>query len=135
MKNLRLYVSLLFLLPLFSVDSGEINTTLFGKLAIKGYDPVSYFTQSLPMKGKKAYQLEWKGAMWRFSTKENLHAYKTSPEKYAPQYGGYCAWAVSQGKTADVDPKQWTVENEKLYLNYNADVQKKWLLDKTILIQ
>jgi YHS domain-containing protein len=135
MKNLCLYLSLLCLFPLFSVGAKEINSTFFGKLSLKGYDPVSYFTQSKPMKGKKDFEVEWKGATWRFSTEEHRSAFEKSPETYAPQYGGYCAWAVSQGDTAPIDPKQWTIEKGKLYLNYNAEIQKKWLQDKAAFIR
>jgi len=70
------------------------------------------------------------GAQWRFANQANLDAFKAEPEKYAPAYGGYCAWAVSQGNTAKGDPKQWTVHEGKLYLNYNAKILKQWRADK-----
>lgn len=107
-----------------------INTTWIGNLAIEGYDTVAYFTQNQPVEGKKEFQLEWHGANWRFSSMEHLELFKADPEKYAPQYGGYCAWAVSKNATADIDPTQFTVLNGKLYLNYNATVQSKWLPEK-----
>ncbi|WP_237487070.1 YHS domain-containing (seleno)protein [Vibrio hippocampi] len=105
-----------------------VYSDFFGH-AIKGYDPVAYFTQSKPVKGDSDYQYQWNGANWRFSSEQNLQAFKAEPEKYAPQYGGYCAWAVSQGYTAKIDPDAWSIENGKLYLNYNRSVQKKWLQD------
>lgn len=107
-----------------------INTTWIGKLAIEGYDPVAYFTESKPVKGSKDYEWRWMEANWRFSSAENLEIFKLQPEKYAPQYGGYCAWAVSNGGTAGIDPDQFTVYDDKLYLNYNAKIQEKWLADR-----
>jgi YHS domain-containing protein len=96
------------------------------KLIIKGYDPVAYFTTGKPIKGLKDFEHQWMGATYRFFSKENLELFKKAPEKYAPQYGGYCAYAVSQGYTAPVDPEAWDIVNGKLYLNYNKSVQKKW---------
>ena len=102
-----------------------VNSTLFG-VAIKGYDPVAYFTDSKPVEGSSDFTFEWNGAKWRFVNAEHLAAFKAAPEKYAPQYGGYCAWAVSQGYTAGIDPAAWKIVEGKLYLNYSTDVQKKW---------
>ncbi|MGH7601213.1 MAG: YHS domain-containing (seleno)protein [bacterium] len=96
------------------------------KLIIKGYDPVAYFTTGKPIKGQKDFEHQWMGATFRFSSKENLGLFKKAPEKYAPQYGGYCAYAVSQGYTAPVDPQAWDIVSGKLYLNYSKSVQKKW---------
>jgi YHS domain-containing protein len=96
------------------------------KLSIKGYDPVTYFTAGKAVKGHKDLEHQWMGVTFRFSSKENLELFKTAPEKYAPQYGGYCAYAVSQGYTAPVDPEAWDIVSGKLYLNYSKSVQKKW---------
>ena len=103
-----------------------INATLFGSKAIKGYDAVAYFTEGKPVKGAKQFTYEWKGATWFFANAENLAAFMDNPEHFAPQYGGYCAWAVSQGNTADIDPEAWKIVDGKLYLNYDADIQAKW---------
>jgi len=130
--------SLLFLLSALSFApawSQDVNTTRFGNVAIKGYDPVAYFKESKPVKGSKDFQHEWNGAVWRFASWEHLEAFKASPETYAPQYGGYCAWAVSQGSKANIDPTQWTVVDGKLYLNYNKKIQKRWLTDRDNLIE
>jgi len=105
-----------------------VNATLFG-VAIKGYDAVAYFTDSKPVEGNSDFTFEWNGAKWRFANAEHLTAFKAAPEKYTPQYGGYCAWAVSQGYTAGIDPAAWKIVEGKLYLNYNTDVQKKWSND------
>jgi YHS domain-containing protein len=106
-----------------------INVGLFGRTAIDGYDPVAYFVEGRPLKGAREFTHEWRGATFRFANARNLEAFRGAPEKYAPQYGGYCAWAVSQGYTADIDPDAWKIVGGKLYLNYNRDVQRKWETD------
>jgi YHS domain-containing protein len=103
-----------------------IYTALFSKTAVGGYDTVAYFTEKKPVKGDSKFGVTYKGAEWRFVNAENRDKFLSSPERYAPQYGGYCAWAVSQGYTASGDPQRWKIVNDKLYLNYDADVQKKW---------
>ncbi|RPI34095.1 MAG: YHS domain protein [Nitrospiraceae bacterium] len=103
----------------------RVNATPEG-VAIKGYDPVAYFTEQKPVAGSAEFEYIWNGSKWRFATAEHRDHFKADPEKYTPQYGGYCAYAVSQGKTADIDPEAWTVLNGKLYLNLNKDVQRLW---------
>jgi YHS domain-containing protein len=99
--------------------------------AINGYDSVAYFTKNAPVKGLDAHTYEWKGAKWKFSSDENLQLFKGNPDKYAPQYGGYCAYGVATDSLVKVDPDQFTIHEGKLYLNYDASVQKDWLKDKT----
>jgi YHS domain-containing protein len=98
-------------------------------VAVGGYDPVAYFTEKKPVKGSTEFTLEHDGATWRFASAANRDAFKVEPAKYAPQYGGYCAWAVASGYTAKGDPEAWTVTNGKLYLNYNKTVRKTWEQD------
>ncbi len=107
----------------------EIYTGLLSSTAVGGYDPVAYFTDGKPVEGRKEFTYSWKGATWRFANQKNLDAFKAAPEKYAPQYGGYCAWAVSRGYTAKGDPKHWRVVDGRLYLNYDARVQQDWERD------
>lgn len=114
-------------LPAMAAEDPVFSTLLGG--AIRGYDPVAYFTQGRPVQGERAYQSDWNGATWRFSNAENKALFDADPEAYAPQYGGYCAWAVAQGYTASIDPDQWSVVNGKLYLNYSASVQAMWQQD------
>lgn len=95
-------------------------------VAIDGTDPVAYFTEGRPVEGSSDYEVEWHGATWRFASPENKAAFEAAPEKYAPQYGGYCAWAVAQGYTASTDPDAWKIVDGKLYLNYSANIQKRW---------
>lgn len=97
--------------------------------AINGYDTVAYFTQGKPVKGLDQLSTEWMGARWKFSTAANLALFKAEPEKYAPQFGGYCAYGVTQGYLVKVAPEQFTVRDGKLYLNYDAEVQAKWAQD------
>ena len=106
-----------------------VNRTTFGGVAIDGWDPVAYFTDGKPVEGSKAYSFDWNGATWRFASAAHRDLFAQAPEKYAPQYGGYCAWAVSQGYTADIDPEAWTIDHGRLFLNYSLDVQKKWAAD------
>jgi YHS domain-containing protein len=100
-----------------------------GGLALKGYDPVAYFNDGKAVEGSDQFAEEWNGAKWRFASAENRDAFASDPEKYAPQFGGYCAWAVSHGYTAKGDPNAWKVVDGKLYLNYNQDVKAKWEQD------
>jgi len=97
--------------------------------AINGYDTVAYFTDNKPVKGQDTLVTEWMGAKWKFATQAHLDLFKANPEKYAPQYGGYCAYGVTQDYLVKVEPEQFTVLDGKLYLNYDAGVQSKWLKD------
>ena len=105
-----------------------INTTFTG-VAIKGYDPVAYFSAGKPIKGSRDFIYDWNGAEWRFESAANRDLFKSDPVKYAPQYGGYCAWAVSRGYTAGIDPDAWKIVNNRLYLNYSLKVQEQWSAD------
>lgn len=112
-----------------------IYTGTFSNKAIGGYDTVAYFTEGKPVKGSSDFTTEYKGAKWQFSNAANLAKFKASPTQYAPQYGGYCAWAASQGSLAKGDPKVWNIVDGKLYLNYNKDVEAKWLPNKDEFIK
>ncbi len=106
-----------------------INKSLIGGIAIKGYDPVAYFTLSQPARGKKEHAFEWQGAVWQFASAENRSLFAADPERYAPQFGGYCAYGVARGYTVGIDPEAWAVRDGKLYLNYGHELQEKWLAD------
>ncbi len=106
-----------------------VNQSLLGGVAIDGFDPVAYFTDGRPVEGSKAYTFEWRGATWRFASAAHRDLFAAAPEKYAPQYGGYCAWAVSNGYTADTDPEAWSIVDGRLYLNYSLEVRAKWEQD------
>jgi len=115
--------------PCTFAKSDPIYTTFFSPAAVGGYDPVAYFTEGKPVEGDTKFTFEYKGAEFRFSSKEHLAAFKADPEKYTPRYGGYCAWAVGQGHLAKGDPKYWRIVDGKLYLNFDEKVQKTWESD------
>lgn len=106
-----------------------------GGKAIKGYDPVAFFTESKPVKGADSLSYQWKQATWLFASRKNLEAFKSDPDKYAPQYGGYCAYGLSQGHKAPTQTDTWTVVNDKLYFNYNSKVKELWVKDQQSLIK
>lgn len=95
-------------------------------VAIRGYDPVAYFEMGKAMVGKPEHEAEYRGAKFRFVSASHKQSFEANPEKFAPQYGGYCAWAVGHNYTAPVDPEAWKIVDGKLYLNYNKDVQRMW---------
>ncbi|MBX9926075.1 MAG: hypothetical protein K2Y05_06935 [Hyphomicrobiaceae bacterium] len=103
----------------------SISTTR-DNVAVSGYDPVAYFVSAQPVKGSADITASHGGATWRFATEANRTAFLANPAKYVPQYGGYCAWAVSQGYTAPSDPNAWKIVDGKLYLNYNRSVGRDW---------
>ena len=106
-----------------------VNASYLGGVAIEGTDPVAYFTDGKAVKGSSEYKHRWNGAEWRFKNAANRDAFAADPQKFAPQFGGYCAWAVSQGYTASIDPEAWTVHRGRLYLNYSKSVQAQWSQD------
>jgi hypothetical protein len=98
-------------------------------IAIKGYDAVAYFTVSKPVKGKKDIKATWQGATWLFTRVENRDTFLKNPEKYAPRYGGYCAYGVAEGGLFNIAPDAWTVYEGSLYLNQSKRVRELWLQD------
>ena len=132
LSRVLLGAAILIALPAYAVEA--INSTYFGNLAIEGYDPVAYFTENRPVEGKKDFEHEWMGANWRFSSAANLSKFKDNPEQYAPLYGGYCAYAVSQNMTASIDPEQFTIHKGKLYLNYSKKIKTRWLANRDVYI-
>lgn len=113
-----------------AVAEDRIYTGLFNNTAVGGYDTVSFFDPSGPVKGKKDISIEHLGALWLFVDRENRDLFLGNPEKYAPRYGGFCAWAVAEKKSrAPGNPKYWRIVDGKLYLNYSESVQEQWLED------
>lgn len=100
-------------------------------LAIRGYDPVAYFTVGAPTEGSSNHEYDWNGVTWRFSSAAHKELFVSNPETYAPQYGGYCAKALSEGNMASTVPEAWDIVEGKLYLNYSLDVQRQWKGDVT----
>jgi YHS domain-containing protein len=116
-------------------DKAPIWSSIGSNVAIRGYDPVAYFTLGRPTQGEATFKATYQGAEFRFATAANRAAFIANPARYAPQYGGYCAWAVSQGYTAGIDPTAWAIVDGKLYLNYNRTIQTRWQGDRANLIQ
>jgi len=112
-----------------------VYTGLLSNTGAGGYDTVSYFEAEKPVKGSSDFTTQYRGATWRFASAENLARFKDNPDRYAPAYGGYCAWAVSQGYLAKGDPKHWSIKQGKLYLNYNQPVQDTWLQSPEAFVQ
>jgi len=103
--------------------------------AIDGYDPVAFFTMSKPVMGRDSLMLQWNGAAWYFANRADLEAFKATPEKYAPQYGGYCAYGTAQGHKAPTQVDTWSVVDGKLYFNYNQKVKTAWVKDQPAMIK
>ena len=106
-----------------------VNTDTSG-LALKGYDPVAYFVDGKAVPGLPALQYEWNGATWRFANAANRERFIKDPAAFAPQFGGYCAWAVRRNYTADTDPDAFDIVDGRLYLNYSKLVQLSWKVNR-----
>ena len=117
-------LALLLVLPLAIAGKAPVFSTDEG--AIRGYDPVAYFTLGAPTPGSEQFSATWQGATYRFASADNLARFKVDPAAYAPQYGGYCAYAVSKGATATTVPEAWTIVDGKLYLNYSLGIKQRW---------
>ena len=116
-RSLLITLALIFTFVITAAAKPPVNIDKKG-VAIEGYDPVAYFTMSKPVKGSPAFTHEWDGATWQFSNAEHRDLFKANPQKYAPQYGGYCAYGVSKGHKADILPANWSIVDGKLYLNH-----------------
>jgi YHS domain-containing protein len=117
--------------PAFAYDPNstrDINVDANG-LALKGIDPVAYFSAAAATPGKAEFKAQHQGATYWFATAANRDAFVANPDKYAPAFGGFCAMGVAMQKKLDVDPNAWRVVDGRLYLNVNKDVQKRWLDD------
>jgi YHS domain-containing protein len=105
------------------------------RVAAGGYDVTAYFLEGRPVRGKATFQTRYKGATWRFASADALARFKADPAAYEPRFGGYCAWAVSQGYLAPGDPRQWKIVDGKLYLNFNARAKELWEADQADAIK
>ena len=112
-----------------AADQPATYTAPFSNVGASGYDVVAYFTDGRPVRGAQQFRTTHNGTEYRFASAEHLALFQAAPARYLPQFGGYCAWAVSQGYTASADPRQWRVVDGKLYLNYNAEIQQRWAQD------
>lgn len=120
----------------FSLMAADIGMSVDeNDLAIKGYDPVAYFTDQGAVQGNPQYSATYKNAIYHFASSENRDQFKADPQAFAPQYGGYCAFGVAMGKKFETDPQAWKIEDGKLYLNLDKTVQQRWLEDTQGFIQ
>ncbi|MDF3011094.1 MAG: hypothetical protein K0S03_1890 [Burkholderiales bacterium] len=127
--NMRVTVFLAALMLAGAAAAQKAEVFSDGGAAIRGYDPVAYFTEGKPVKGKPEFAHQWKGATWRFASAANRDRFAAAPEQYAPQYGGYCAYGVASGYAVKTEPDAWSVVDGKLYLNYDRSVQASWVKD------
>lgn len=128
LRSLIIVLSLTCVMPVAAdeIRRPEIFADFQG-LALKGYDSVAYHTERRAVKGDPAFALEWKGATWHFASDANKKAFAAEPERFAPEFGGYCAWAITRGRVVGINPKIFRIVDDKLYLNLNMDVHQKWL--------
>lgn len=131
-KTSALALGIAFSAFTFAADV-DINANA-NDLAIQGYDTVSYFSKNGPVKGSHDFTATYKNAIYQFSSEENRDLFKQNPEKYAPQYGGFCAFGVTMDRKFDTDPTAYKIVDNKLYLNLNAQVQQRWLTDTSSFI-
>jgi hypothetical protein len=110
-----------------------VNVSKAG-LALDGHDAVAYFSDGHPEIGLAQFEMRWNGARWRFTSAAHRDTFAGDPERYAPAFGGYCAFAVSQGYIANGDPRFWRVVDGRLYLNYDARAQRRWEEDIPVRI-
>lgn len=124
------FVALGLFRPWVSPATGsEVFTDLVPGTGAGGYDVVAYVSQGRPVPGSAEIIHMWNGAIWRFSNLANRDAFAAMPERYAPAYGGHCAWAAARGYKAKGDPRHWKIVGGRLFLNYDAAVQKAWEAD------
>jgi hypothetical protein len=110
-------------------SSAETFTGIIPGVGAGGHDVVAYFNAGRPVVGSPAIVHAWGGAVWRFANAANRDAFAASPDRYAPAYGGHCAWAAAQGYKAKGDPRHWAIVDGRLFLNYNASVHRTWRAD------
>lgn len=126
----QLIVTTSILLFATAVFAGEpVFTGEEDDVAVKGYDVVAYFTRGEPMEGSPEYAIQWRGAEWRFASDSHLDQFRENPERYAPAYGGHCAFGVANGRMLASSPEHWVIHDDRLYLNLNEDVHGNWTED------
>lgn len=122
------FCSIIFGLFAFQVEGAapRIYTENPDRIALEGYDVITYFTQGKPLMGDPKYEMEWEGAKWHFRSQFNLNKFAKNPRQYAPQYGGYCPWAIANGRLTGGIPTLWRIVDGKLYLLCSDEAMEKW---------
>jgi hypothetical protein len=126
---MRCFYPMVVVLALLAAPASAERINVDGGVAARGTDVVAYFTEGKAVAGSPQFVHRWNGAEWRFASAANRDLFAADPARYAPQYGGFCAWAVSNGYVATIDPEAWHIVDDKLYLNYSRFVQLRWRLD------
>jgi YHS domain-containing protein len=129
MPQIRPFALLILAILTLSVAASAASINQTEGVALKGYDPVAYFTENKAVPGSEQFSTQYQGATYKFESAANRDIFVANPTKYAPQYGGYCAYGVAHGDKADVDPDAFTVVNGKLYMNYDKAVRFLWKRD------
>lgn len=125
----RTTLAMLAVTPFANAVRAEVIFSDRKGLAIRGTDPVAYFTEGAPVKGSAEFEADWIDGTWRFASAENRAKFLAEPEAFAPQYGGFCAYAAAFGSKAATSPDAWRIVDGKLYLNISKSIQKRWLRD------
>jgi len=120
---------LLWFAPVVSIRAEEPPVHAIGGFALGGHDVVAYFTEGRPVPGDRRHALKWRGAVWLFASPETLLAFEMNPRAYAPRFGGYCAWALSEGKLASGDPAAFAIRDNRLYVAHSPEFLARWLDD------
>lgn len=126
---LKLIMAPLIMLVLGACTTLEMPTYTDEAGAIRGYDPVAYHVEQKPVRGHPTWSTQYNDATWYFASEANRDLFLGDPERYAPQYGGYCAYAMSGGRVVPTDPNAWHIDDGKLYLNYSQAIRKVWIKD------
>jgi len=128
-KAFKLMMTVAILAALSACTTLKTPTFAVDDVAIRGYDPVAYHLVQAPVIGDPQITYVYNDATWRFSSEENRDRFRNDPDRYAPQYGGFCAYGMSRGFVVSTDPEAWTIVDDTLYLNYSLGVRKTWLKD------
>jgi hypothetical protein len=131
--SLGLFLALAAAPTIAAEPAPPVHATAEG-IAIGGYDPVAYFTDGRPVLGSASFEHRWNGATWRFASAAARDRFAADPDAYAPRFGGYCAWAISQNYVAPGDPNVWRIVDGRLYFNFNERARELWEADRPAAI-
>jgi YHS domain-containing protein len=113
--------------------ASDYNKLSLNEEAIEGFDVMAYWQGETPTPGSRAYSFEWRGAVWLFASAAHLAKFRSAPERYAPAFGGYCAYAMSKGIKADIHPFIYKIAGDRLFLFYSFESREKFLADPSLL--
>lgn len=134
-STILLTATVISFLSLPALAGEQVFTGDEGNVAVNGYDVVAYFTEGEPMQGSAEHSMQWRGAEWHFASADHLEKFRENPERYAPAYGGYCAYGAAKGKALASSPHFWNIKDGRLFLNLNEKVHGLWNQDPEKHIQ